>query len=252
MSDGGGQDTDALHDADRADRTDAERAAGEGLVTVVRVGQRGQHRRRWWRGVEELAAAGQLARACAVAEQSVVADALEAVRHDMEQEASDELVSAEGHDFVAVVVAIVLPAEGDGAVLDPGQPGVGDGNAMSVAAEIGEHVLRSTERRLGVDHPVDAARRAKQPGKAIGLVEVGEGAAEGQFASLEGLIESLKEQAAEQARQHADRQEEAGAAGHPALTVGGQAATGNDAVQVWVYAVRTVMPSRPKTERIDR
>jgi hypothetical protein len=62
-----------LHDAEQADRADAKRAAGECLVTVVRVGQCGQHRRRRWRGVEELATAGQLACTCAVTEQSVVA-----------------------------------------------------------------------------------------------------------------------------------------------------------------------------------
>jgi hypothetical protein len=59
------------------------------------VGQRCQHRHRRWRGVEELAAAGQLAFACAVAEQPVVADALEPIRQDVQQEASDELVGIE-------------------------------------------------------------------------------------------------------------------------------------------------------------
>ncbi len=49
-----------------------ERAPSQGLVAVVRVGQRGKHR--WWgrRGVEELAAAGQLGLAAAVAEQPIV------------------------------------------------------------------------------------------------------------------------------------------------------------------------------------
>ena len=73
-----------------------ERAPGQGLVAVVRVGEWGKHRRRRWRGIEELAAAGQLGLAGAVAEQSVVADALEAVGQDMQQEASDELVRVEG------------------------------------------------------------------------------------------------------------------------------------------------------------
>jgi len=65
-----------------------ERAPSQGLVAVMRVGQRGQHRRRGRRGVEELAAAGQLGLAGAVAEQSIVADALEAVGQDVQQEAS--------------------------------------------------------------------------------------------------------------------------------------------------------------------
>ena len=69
-------------------------------------------------------------------------------------------------------------------------------------------------------------------GKASGLVEVDEGSAEDQLTGPEGLVESLKEQAAEQAGQHADRQEETGPAGHPALAIGRQPAAGDDAVQV--------------------
>ena len=48
-----------------------------------------------------------------------MADTLETIRQDVQQEPSDELVCTEGHDFVAVVVAIVLPAEGDGVVPAP-------------------------------------------------------------------------------------------------------------------------------------
>ncbi len=85
----GGQDLDAPHGSRRAGWADVERAPGQGLVAVVRVGQRGQHRQRGRRGVEELAAAGQLGLAAAVAEQSMVADALEAVGQDVQQEASE-------------------------------------------------------------------------------------------------------------------------------------------------------------------
>jgi hypothetical protein len=45
-------------------------------------------------------------------------------------------------------------------------------------------------------------------------------------------VESFQKQAAEQTRQHAHRQEETGAAGHPAVVIGGQAAAWHDAVQM--------------------
>jgi len=175
-----------------------ERASGQGLVAVVRVGQRGQHRRRRRRGVEELAAAGQLGLAAAVAEQSIVADALEAVGQDVQQKASDELVGVEGHDLAAIVVSVVLSAKGDGAVPDLGQAGVGDGDAVGVAAEVVEHLLWPAKGRLGVDDPVDAARRLQLLGKASSFVEVDEGSAEDQLTGPKGLVESLKEQQATQ------------------------------------------------------
>ncbi len=49
----------------------------------------------------------------AVGEEAVVADAMEAVRQGVQQEAADELVGGEGHDLRLAVVAIILPAEGD-------------------------------------------------------------------------------------------------------------------------------------------
>ncbi len=209
-ADRGGQDLDAPHGSCRAGWADMERAPSQSLVAVVRVGQQGEHRRQGRRGVEELAAAGQLGLAAMVAEQSIVADALEAVGQDMQQEASDELVRVEGHDLAATVVPVVLPAEGDGAVPDLGQAGVGDGDAVGVAAEVVEHLLWPAEGRLGIDDPVDAARRLQLLGKASGLVEVDEGSAEDQLACPESLVEGFEEQTAEQAGQHAGRQEEAG------------------------------------------
>ena len=58
------------------------------------------------------------------------------------------------------------------------------------------------------------------------------GSAEDQLAGPKGLVEGFEEQTAEQAGQHADRQEEARSAAHPALAVGRQPAAGHDAVQV--------------------
>src|SRR5271167_3541587 len=48
-------------------------------------------------------------------EQAVVADAVEAVRQDVDEEAPDELVRAERHDLLAraAVGAVVLVPEGD-------------------------------------------------------------------------------------------------------------------------------------------
>ena len=52
----------------------------------------------------------------AIGEEAIVADAMEAVRQGVQQEAADELVGGERHDLGLAVVAVVLPAEGDVAV----------------------------------------------------------------------------------------------------------------------------------------
>ena len=55
-------------------------------------------------------------------EQPVVADAMEALRQDVAEEAADELTGCEGHDLVprAAVSAIVLVLEGDAVVVGGG------------------------------------------------------------------------------------------------------------------------------------
>jgi hypothetical protein len=148
----------------------------------------------------------------AVGEEAVVADAVKAVRQGVEQKPTDELVRVEGHNLRLAVVTIVLPAEGDVVIGDADQPGVGDRHPMGVAAEIGENLLGTTEGRFGVDHPVDAAKRAEPAGEGDRLGEVGEFAEETEVAVLERGAQFVEEQPAEQAREHAHRQQEAGPA----------------------------------------
>jgi hypothetical protein len=55
--------------------------------------------------------------------------------------------------------AVVLPPGGDAVVVEGDQAAVGEGDAVGVAAEIGEHGLRPGEGSLGVDDPLDLAQR---------------------------------------------------------------------------------------------
>ena len=54
-----------------------------------------------------------------IGEQPVVADAMEALRQDVDEEAADELTGCEGDDFVsrAAISAIILVPEGDAVVV---------------------------------------------------------------------------------------------------------------------------------------
>ena len=92
----------------------------------------------------------------AIGEESKVTDAMEAVGQGVEQEAPDELVGLQTHGLDGAAVAIVLPGKGDMIVIAVLDAAVGDGDAMGVAAEIGENLRGSAERLLGVDDPIEA------------------------------------------------------------------------------------------------
>ena len=59
---------------------------------------------------------------------------------------------------------------------------------MGVAAEIGQHLLRPAEGRLGVDDPFEATDFGQQAGEGIGLCQVGEIAEEAQAARIDGRL----------------------------------------------------------------
>jgi hypothetical protein len=112
----------------------------------------------WWRlsGIGEKGAAeGELGGAVVIGHEAEVTDAMEAVGQRMKQKAANELAGLELHDLGAAVVAIVFPSEGDLGVVEGDQAAVGDGDAVRVAAEIGENLRRSAERLFGVDDPCD-------------------------------------------------------------------------------------------------
>ena len=187
-----------------------------------------------WRPIEQAAAEGELLLAVAAGEEAEVADAVEVLGQDMEQEASDELFGREGQGLEVAVMAVVAPAESDLTVLDGEEAVVGDGDAVGVAAEVVEDLVGAGEGGLGVDDPLGLAEGLEVAGEGVGVVESGQGVAELKPAGAEGLLEPFEEEAAEQAGEDADGEEETGAAGDPAVTVGSDAATGDDAVQVGV------------------
>src|SRR4030088_3757385 len=97
---------------------------------------------------ERLAGACDVVGAGAFGKQAVVADAVEAFWQHVDEETADELVGGECHALVSIAAldAIVLPLEGDALLVAGDQAAVGDGHAMGVARQIGQHCLRPAER----------------------------------------------------------------------------------------------------------
>lgn len=108
---------------------------------------------------------------------------------------------------------------------------IGDGDAMGVAAEIGEHLFRPAERWFGVDDPFEATDFGEHAGEGIRLCQAGEIAEEAQPSRIMGHSQFLQEAATKQARQHAHGQKEARPARDPACAVGRDATARHDAMQ---------------------
>lgn len=132
-----------------------------------------------------LASTREIAGANAIAEKAVIANADEAIRKDVEQEPAKELTGIELEDLSTVVVAIVLVGKTDGVSIESQQSLFGDGDAVGVSGQIGQHLGRPAERRLGVDNPVGGACLHEQSGP----IKMGSPLAKGG-----AVVESLAEQ----------------------------------------------------------
>ena len=177
-------------------------------------------------------------------EQAVVADAVEVVGQDMQQEAADELVRREGHGLDprasrrAGPGAVVLPAERHAAVVEGEEPAVRDRDPMGVAGQIGEHRLGSREGPLGVDHPLRAAQRSEMGREGGRVGERRQIAVKGEPPGAMRSGEPVQEQPAEQAGEDAHGQEEAWSARDPARAVRSEPAAGHHDVHMRVVGER--------------
>jgi hypothetical protein len=80
-------------------------------------------------------------------EEPVVSDLGEAVGQDVQEEAAKEFVVREGRGGLGAC------AEDDALVVEREDAGVGEADAMGIAADVAKERLGSAEGRLGVDDP---------------------------------------------------------------------------------------------------
>jgi hypothetical protein len=117
----------------------------------------------------------------------------------MEQEAAQELIDSQCHEPFLVAVRGISPAKCDVAFGERDQPGVQDGDAMSISAEIAHHMFRAAEWRLAVDDPV-VAEQYSQPGRECArLGQRQQPAVELELTSMESVAKSSDKLAAEDA-----------------------------------------------------
>ena len=101
---------------------------------------------------------------------------------------------------------------------------VGDGNTMSVAAEILQDVLGSAEGWFGVDDPIFAKERTQPGSEELGMGERCEFSAQVQLTAFEGRLQTGDELATKHAPQYSNGKEEAWAGSNPAGVIAGESA----------------------------
>jgi N-terminal domain of anti-restriction factor ArdC len=90
-----------------------------------------------------------------------MANAVKTCWRDMDEEAADELIGCEPHDLLPRVAidAVILVLERDAGAVAGKQAAVGEGDAVGIARQIGQHGLGAAEGAFAVDHPFDPALR---------------------------------------------------------------------------------------------
>lgn len=96
------------------------------------------------------------------------------ISNAIQQKVADELFGARHHSFCFVFVAIVFPEETDLAVGERDQLGVGDSEAIGIAAGIGRYLFGNAELWFGIDDPFDPPEPVGPGGEGRGLAGIGE------------------------------------------------------------------------------
>jgi hypothetical protein len=111
-----------------------------------------------WGGIgglaQEFPTAAQRPRFVPVGEEAVMPETHEAVGEHMQEEAADKFVGVERHGLGSMTLTPVPVGQADPSIAYIEDAVVRDGNAMGIAADIVQDVLRAGKGGLGVDHPL--------------------------------------------------------------------------------------------------
>jgi hypothetical protein len=168
-----------------------------------------------------------------VRQEAEMADLDEAGRQDVKQEPADELDRVERQELLLIPVGRVSPAEGHVAIVHIEQAAIGDGHPVRIASQVLEDMLGIAEGRLGIDHPVQSLELSEEPIEFNRLLESSERAAQPEFVSAISAAEQHQELAPKHLGEDFAGQEESRmASADPTGVIRGEAASGNQAVQM--------------------
>lgn len=172
----------------------------------------------------------------AIAEETVVSDAVLASWQDVDKEAANELTCCQRHGGVAASAfdAVIFDTKGDVIGIGSDQTAVGNRDPMGVAGQICQYSFGSSKRFLCINDPVDFAERLKEGVEGISIGEVSVITEGAQLPGFVQLAQPVQNEPPVQTGQHPDGQEEVLAAGNPLGAIGRQASARHDHMDVWV------------------
>src|SRR5262249_43054152 len=223
----------------------AARASIPVFVVATIFGVIARPARRSWVGYgEEPAGQCHVVGPVGIGEEAGVTDAMKSVGQDMGQEAAEELVCVERHKLIASVALgpVILPFESDALAGEGDEPAVGNSSAVCVAGKVGEDGVGSAKRSLGIDDPFDLAQCGEEGLEGCRLGEGGLVGEELQSPGLAGGVQPCEEQATEEPGEDRNGEEKAEPAGDPALAIGRDAASRDDAMNMRVMAPTPTIP----------
>ncbi len=188
------------HDADAHGSRRASSAlqgisSDEGVEYLAPVSLQFRLRFRWCGTTDQGACDGEPGALVGVGQETVVADADESSRKDVEEKPLGEAGSGQRECPAATCVSSVCVAERDVSTGDSLYAAIADGDAMGVSPEVAEHLAGTGHRSLGVDDP----RLCGSVAKRLGAMGGGE---------AEGLVEFLQQLGSKDEREFSNRQEE--------------------------------------------
>src|ERR1039457_3112556 len=137
----------------------------------------------------------------------------------MEHEAAQELFGGYRHLALLAAVRVVFPTEVDVAVGNGQEPMIGDGDAVGVACQIVEHILRSAKGAFAVDDPLLTKERSQERGKGFFRSQGTEAAGKHQLALMKGVLQAVDELATKDAAEYDHGQEKRVTRVDPALVI---------------------------------
>jgi hypothetical protein len=180
-----------------------------------------------------------------------VADADEAAREHMQQEATQEFIDGKSQESFFILVSGVSPSEHDLVIQEGDEPAIGNRHAMGVSAEIAQRLIGPTERRFAVDHPTRRVKLTDQTPKQFRLSQAAKQSVKLELSRRMSLLERFEKLAAEDFAENPLRKKKAIILrAHPMGMIARQTAGSDDAVNVGMM-LQFLIPGMKNTEEAD-